>query len=367
MENAKINAMQLFVLIFLFELGSALLIPLGTDAKQDAWLAILTGMAGGVFLFYIYLRLYKYYPDILPTEYMQILLGKIFGKILACIYIIYFLYISARVLRDFGEMLLTFAYEETPLFIVNALLLLTIVYTVHKGIEVIARTGELLFVVQYFLAVAGFILVIVSGLIDIKNLKPVLESGVMPVVKTFLKETWYIPFGEVVAFIMIFPYINRPKKLKKAGIAAIVLSGVNLVITMAINIAVLGVDLTSRSQFPLLNTIQAIQVAEFLERLDVFFMIALIVGGFIKITIYFYAAVTGVSNLFHVKKASKLAYPLGIVVLILSLSIASSYTEHIQEGLTLVSLYMHLPLQVIIPILLLIIAFFKNKNKERSM
>ncbi len=358
--------MQLFVLIFLFELGSALLIPLGTEAKQDAWLAILAGVAGGVFLFYIYLRLYKYYPDILPTEYMQMLLGKIFGKILACIYIVYFLYISARVLRDFGEMLVTFAYEETPLFIVNALLLLTIVYTVHKGIEVIARTGQLLFVVLYFLAVAGFILVIVSGLIEIKNLKPVLENGVMPVVKTFFKETWYIPFGEVVVFIMIFPYINRPKKLKKAGIAAIVLSGINLVITMAINIAVLGVDLTSRSQFPLLNTIQAIQVAEFLERLDVFFMIALIVGGFIKITIYFYAAVTGVSNLFHVKETSKLAYPLGIVVLILSLSIASSYTEHIQEGLMIVSLYMHLPLQVIIPILLLIVAYFKNKKKERS-
>ncbi|MFB4164144.1 GerAB/ArcD/ProY family transporter [Alteribacillus sp. JSM 102045] len=363
MEKAKINASQLFVLIFLFQQGSALLIPLGVEAKQDAWLAILLGMVGGFFLFFIYERLYNYYPDILPTEYMQQLIGKFFGKILASVYIIYFLYIAARVLRDFGEMLVTFAYKETPLFIINALLLLTVVYTVHKGIEVIARSSELLFVLMYFLAISGFILVIVSGLIDVKNLQPILENGLKPVLEAVLTETLYIPFGEVIAFTMIFPYINRPKKLKVAGIVAIALNGINLGLTMAINIAVLGVDLVTRSQFPLLNTIQAIQVAEFLERLDVYFMIALIIGGFIKVSIYFYAGIIGISNLCKVKDTSKLVYPIGIVVLFLSITISSSYAEHIYEGLSIVSLYMHLPLQVIIPLLLLLIAVIKNRKQ----
>jgi spore germination protein KB len=44
----KINAFQLFVLIVLFELGSAIVVGLGMQAKQDAWLAILIGMAGGL-------------------------------------------------------------------------------------------------------------------------------------------------------------------------------------------------------------------------------------------------------------------------------------------------------------------------------
>ncbi len=44
MEKAKISASQLFILMVLFELGSALLVPLAIDAKQDAWLAILLGM-----------------------------------------------------------------------------------------------------------------------------------------------------------------------------------------------------------------------------------------------------------------------------------------------------------------------------------
>ena len=90
------------------------------------------------------------------------------------------MYDASRVLRDFGEMLLTFAYPETPLFIANALLMLVIIYTVRKGIEVIARSGELLFMLMFLLSVVGFILIVVSGLIDLTNLQPVLEEGIEP-------------------------------------------------------------------------------------------------------------------------------------------------------------------------------------------
>jgi spore germination protein KB len=117
MEKAKISASQLFILMVLFELGTSLLLPIAMDAKQDAWLAILFGMVLSFVLLLVYHRLYQYYPDVLPTEYMQKILGKALGSLLAFIYIFYFIYDVARVLRDIGEMLLTFAYPDTPLFI----------------------------------------------------------------------------------------------------------------------------------------------------------------------------------------------------------------------------------------------------------
>jgi len=58
MEKAKISAVQLFILMVLFELGSALLVPLAIDAKQDAWLAILLGMVFSFVLLLIYHKLY---------------------------------------------------------------------------------------------------------------------------------------------------------------------------------------------------------------------------------------------------------------------------------------------------------------------
>lgn len=48
MEEAKLSAIQLFALMFIFELGSALVVILGISAKKDAWLVILLGMCGGI-------------------------------------------------------------------------------------------------------------------------------------------------------------------------------------------------------------------------------------------------------------------------------------------------------------------------------
>lgn len=363
MEKAKISSIQLFVMMVLFEMGSALLVPLAIDAKKDAWLSIMIGMIVSFALLLVYHKLYWYYPNLLPSEYMQKILGKAAGTLLAFLYIAYFMYNASRVLRDFGEMLLTFAYPETPLFIANALLMLVIIYMVQKGIEVIGRSGELLFMFMFTLSVVGFILIVVSGLIDLTNLEPVLEEGLKPILKVVFTQTLYFPFTEAFVFTMILPYLNNPKKAKLTMFCATGLSGINLILTMLINISVLGVDLTARSQFPLLSTVQSIQVADFLERVDVFFMLGLVIGIFFKISILFYAAVIGTASLFKVHSPSKLSYPLGLIVLFISMSIASNFQEHIHEGLKVAMYVLHLPFLVVIPILLLLIAFVKNRKK----
>ncbi|MED3652224.1 GerAB/ArcD/ProY family transporter [Heyndrickxia sporothermodurans] len=367
MEKVKITPIQLFVLYVLFEHGSALVISLGTDAKQDAWLSILIGMLGGLFLYYIYYRLYQFYPGKPLTSYAQEIIGSFFGKLVAFLYILYFLYLSSRVLRDFGELLLTFAYPNSPLFIINTIMILAIMYAVHKGIEVLARTGELLFAFLYFFAITGFLLVIISGLIDLNQLKPILEEGIVRILDVAFKQTVYVPFGEMIAFTMILPYLNTPSKAKIVGFSAIILSGINLALTMAVNIAVNGINLVSRSPFPLLTTIQRIEVASFLERLDVFFMLAVIIGGFFKISVFFYVGLIGTADLFKLKNHKKLVFPIGLIILILSMSIASSFAEHMKEGLVIVPIYLHIPFQVIIPIMLLMVAFLKHfiQNKKK--
>lgn len=364
MEKAKVSASQLFILMVLFELGTSLLLPIAMEAKQDAWLAILLGMVSSFILFLIYHKPYSYYPNLLPMEYMQKILGKAIGKVVAFLYIFYFIYDVARVLRDMGEMLLTFAYPDTPLFIASALLILVIMYTVHKGIEVIARSGEIFFIFIYILAVIGFILIVCSGLIDITNLKPVLEKGLLPILKTVYTQILYFPFGEAIVFTMILPYLKNPKKAKVTMLCATGLTGINLTITMLINISVLGVGLTERSQFPLLSTIQSIQVADFLERLDVFFMLALVIGGFFKISILFYGAVIGTANLFKIRSPSQLSYPIGLIILFISMMISSNFQEHIHEGIGVEMFVLQIPLLVIIPSLLLV-AFLKNRKKQR--
>jgi spore germination protein KB len=366
MEKAKINASQMFILVFLFEMGSAILVGLGAEAEQDAWIPILLGMAGGLLLFLVYYHLFKYYPELPLTSYVQKITGNWIGRILGFFYIIYFLYCASRVLRDFGELLTTTIYTSTPLIVINSLMIVTIIYAIHKGLEVIARVGQLFFGIIYLMAISGIILIMLSGLIHLENLQPILENGWKPVIRTFLGETINFPFGEMVVFTMLLPFLNDPKKVKIACLGGMTLAGINITITVVINIAALGPDLFVRSNFPLLSTIGKVQLANFIERLDVLFMLYLVIAGFFKITLYFYAAVAGAANLFNIKNQYKLSFPIGFIILFASVTIAANYAEHIKEGLVVVPIILHWPFQILIPCLLLVIAFFRNRKQQKQ-
>lgn len=211
MEKAKISGSQLFTLMILFEFGSAFILPIAIDAKQDAWLSIMFGMIGGLLLFLVYYQLYRYYPDLLLVEFTQKIMGKWIGRFISFLYILLCKH-CFRVIRDFGDMLLTFAYPDTPLFIVNALLVLVVIYTVSKGIEVLARSSQLLFILFYLSSISGFILIVCAGIIDFTNLQPVLEEGIWLPLKVALTQNIYFPFGETVVFLMILPYVKNMRK-----------------------------------------------------------------------------------------------------------------------------------------------------------
>ncbi|MEH7107540.1 GerAB/ArcD/ProY family transporter [Bacillus sp. JJ1764] len=361
MEKAKISAKQLFVIVVLFEMGTAILVGFPTQLKQDAWIPIPLGMAGGVLLCLVYHRLFTFYPDLPLTGYVQKIVGKWVGKVIAFLYIIYYTYLASRILRDFGELLTSTIYTQTPLFFLMTILILTSSYAIHKGFEVIARVGELFFAVIYFMAIVGFFLIIFSGLIHMENLKPMFENDWKAIFKATLTQTLTFPFGEMVVFTMLLPYVNKPEKTRYVGIFGMVLSGVNFTIAAIVNIATLGTDLFMRSPYPLLSTVSKIQLANFIERLDVLFMLYLMIAGFIKVTVFYYAAVIGAADVFKLKSYRQICFPFAILILLTAVIIAPNYTEHIQEGLKVVPIYLHWPFQILIPCTLLLIAVIRNR------
>ncbi|WP_134704869.1 GerAB/ArcD/ProY family transporter [Ammoniphilus sp. YIM 78166] len=361
MEKAKISSSQLFILIFLFELGSAIVVGLGLQAKQDAWLAILLGMLGGLVLFLIYIYLFYQFPNLPLTSYIPKVLGKYVGYPLALLYILYFIYIASRVLRDFTDLLLTFAYPETPMFMIHLIMIALIIYAVCKGIETIARTGEILVVVIITYGVLGISFLFLSDAVRSENLLPILENGWKPVLTTAFPLTLTFPFGEMVVFAMLLPYLNQPKRGMKIGLSAMTLSGLVLTVTVAIDIAVLGTYFATTSTFPLLHAAQKINVGGFIQRLDPIVISTLIIGGFFKIAVFFYAAAAGVADLFKVRKRDPMIFSIGIVILIASIQIAGNLPEHLEIGLEKVPIYLHLPFQVGIPLLLLIVTGIRKR------
>jgi spore germination protein KB len=366
MEKAKISGIQLFAMMFMFEMGTALVISYGISAKKDAWLTILLGLGGGIVLFFIHYTLFCQYPNLPLTGYARKIFGKYLGWIIGLLYVLYFLYIASRNLREFGDLILSSTMPATPLLAINILMVLAICYVLYLGIEVVGRTAEVFIVILLLFGVAGNFLVFVSGNVDINNLQPFLENGWKPILKTVFPLIISFPFGEMIVFTMLLPYLNRPGSAKKVWLSALISSGVILSYTTSLNIAVLGAEEVGRSTFPLLSTIGKVNLMEFLQRLDTIVVFTFLITMFFKIAIFFYAAVIGMVDLFKLKNHQQMVLPVGVILIFLSMVIASNWAEHMDEGLGITGYYLHIPFLMIIPLLMLVIVIIRNFFKKTA-
>lgn len=366
MEKAKISAIQLFTLMFLFELGSALVVALGISAKKDAWLSILLGMLGGIVLFFIYYFLIRQYPALPLTGFTRKIFGKYVGWVVGLLYVVFFLYAGSRNVRDFGELLLSSTMPKTPLLALNILMVLAVCYVLYLGIEVLARTSEVFIVILITLGLIGNIVIFLSGNINVQNLLPFLENGWKPVLTTAFKLTTFFPFGEIIAFTMLLPYLNQAKLVKRVWLSVLISSGLLLSYTLSINIVVLGVEQVERSTFPLLSTIAEVNLLEFIQRLDVIVVFTFLITMFFKISIFFYCALIGIVDLFHLKSHQQIILPIAIILVFLSMTIAADFSEHIEEGLDIIPYVLYIPLFVVIPLLMVFVTLLRNRLKKLS-
>ncbi|MGG0176840.1 GerAB/ArcD/ProY family transporter [Gottfriedia acidiceleris] len=365
--NRKLNisGFQFFCMIFIFGVGASPPIEIFTRAKQDGWISLLVGLFVACLLFTVYIKLYSLFPDLPLTKYIQIILGKYVGKIIALFYILYFLYIAARTLRDFEDLLTITLYNASSLISIGLIMMLLIMYAISKGLETFARSCEFIFIMIMFLVVIFIGFEIISNLIKMDNLRPVLENGWKPIFKAF-PIFLTVPFGEILTFTMIMPQLNKQDLAIKVGIPAFLFSGIILTLFTVLNTAILGASTIERTTYPLLTSVSYINIADFIQRLDTFIVVISVCNSFVKITIYLYCAVAGAADLFNVKKSDQLVYPIGIITVVTSIWVASSFLEHHKEGTDLVPYLLHIPLQIIIPVSLLLVLLFQGKLKSNK-
>ncbi|MFE4706209.1 GerAB/ArcD/ProY family transporter [Peribacillus simplex] len=363
MPKLRIDGFQLFCMMVIFMFGSNLLLDIGKGAKQDVWIVNLLSTLFGCLLYFVYISLFKKYPDLPMTGYVRKIWGKYFGGLFSFCYIIYFVYLASRVLRDFEELLISSTYKRTSIITLGICMILVLIYGVHLGVEAFARVTCICFAIIIVGLLIMNIMFVLGGYTKLENLQPVLGNGWGKVWKELIPTGISVPFGELITFTMILPYLNKKSSAVKVGLLAIITGGVSLTLNSIILLSVLGPDAVLRSNFPALTAVSYINIADFIERLDSFILVLMIILGFIKISIFFFCAIIGAADLFQMKPSPVFIYLVGGVIFFSSLMIAPSYQAHIDEGLTVVPYLLHLPLLIGIPILLLVTAYIKQKMK----
>ncbi|MCC3359530.1 GerAB/ArcD/ProY family transporter [Bacillus sp. REN16] len=367
MKQEKLSGLQLFYVIVGFEMGNTLIYNLGAGAKQDAWLVILFGMIGGLVLMYVYTKLSAYYPDDTLVSMIPKIIGRFFAYPVIIIYIIYFTYLAAKACRDFGELLASTILDETPMIVVITCFMVLMIYCLRGGVEVFGRMGEVIFPVYIFSILLVWILLVTVESFTISNLSPVMGNGLQPIIKELFPTVLTFPFGESVIITMFFPFLSNKQQIRKIGMSVIIVSGVLLTMNLIMILSVLGPEVYSTQFYPLLSATRMVSIADFLERFDALIILLMVAGVFFKIGGWTFGAAIGISQIFKLRQSKSVFLGLGTIIVPLSLLAGNNQIQYNEIGLKIVTFYVHIPLQIILPIFLLCIAFIRHKYARRSV
>lgn len=361
----NISVVQLLALVINFEIGSSIVVGLGAEAKQDAWIAILIGTMLGIGVGYFYYKLLSFCPGKNLFEIMEFAFGRSIAIALSFLYIILFFYTSARVSRDFGELMTAAILPNTPIEAINLLLMLLIAYILYLGLEPLARTAEIFspYIVLFFGLLS--VLLVVSGDIEIAKIQPVLAHGWKPIAKALFPDIMAFPIGEMIVFTVIMCYTSKFRYTGTVTMLGIGVAGLLLSFSIAMQLMTLGVDSMARSNFPLLSAAREVSVAQFIERIDAFVVFIMMLGILIKCSVFMFAGLKGIEYVFKMPYRP-FVFPISMLVSLFTVMIAFNFAEHIEEGLKLHVNYFLTPMAYAVPAILFVVTYLKHRKQKKQ-
>jgi spore germination protein KB len=359
----RINKHQLFSLTVIFTIGSTTLFTPGIEAKQDAWIAVLLAMVIGLGFAWIYTELQASFPE---KNYIQIIisiLGKPLGIPLSILYVLYWLWPAARILRESSELIVLTILPNTPLSIIIATFALTSLYVLSLGLRVLGRTAEITMPLFIFFIVIAIIMIFISGNVNLRNLTPVLNKGIIPVIKAAYPAITIFPFSFILIFLMYWCHIDNKTTIRKTTMLSILISGTLLSIILIIDVTVLGVEYASISTIPLYVIVRMIDIGEFITNLDAIGAIVIFLGGFYMMSLFLGGINMVLSTIFKQKKSNLLLFCITIFLIQFAITFEETYTYH-RWMYPFDTYFLHPAFLEVIPTSLLLIHKFKNNHTK---
>jgi spore germination protein KB len=319
-DNEKVSAHQLMILIFLYSIGTVILHTpslMAEIAKQDAWIAAIIGVGAGILLIGMYIKVGNLFPSLSLDRLYERVFGKFIGKTANTFFFFWAFLSASEIVYYIGDFVATFWMPETPVFAIHIMFSFIVILAVRVGIEPIVRLTELLFLPVTLLLVILIIAIVPK--VEWVNIQPVLETGIRPIIRAALIFVSFFSLSSVM-FLMIYPsLVTERKKAAKGFLKSTFYAGIILVVVMGLNILVLGADLTSRNIAPSYALAKKINIGDFVTRIEAFLALFWIMTLFIRGVVYFYVSVIVFSNIFEVKDYRPLCWPFGMIMVVFSL------------------------------------------------
>lgn len=356
MINNKISGKQFICMIILFLMGSTLVIGVASEARQDSWLAILTGLILALPMAFAYARIVQLFPGKNLYDIVIQLFGKVFGKMIILLYVFYAIHLGSGVLRTISEFIQISNMPETPQIMVLSAFILLCIWMAKSGIETMGRVSKLAF----FIVLISITITVVLSIKDMNfnNIKPIMGTDFTAFADSSTT-VFSLPLAEIVLLTILYSSVDQKENPYKLFICGLSVAGLLLIVVSLRNLFVLGLPSVLMYYFPSYQAVSVIAIGEFFTRIEVLIGMNLVLAGLIKVCVCLFAASSGLAKLFNLDDHRPMAAPVGVIMVTFAMVMFSNTIE-IVNWLKIYK-YFALPFQVILPAIILITAEIKTR------
>lgn len=312
MKKGQISALQMGLMLYPTVLATGLITLPNISAQyaeNDLWLPPLIASLVGFLTIYLATRLHELYPKQTVIQYSEHILGKIPGKIVGVVYFCFLVQITGVITREYADFVSGNFLFKTPILLIIATILLLAGIAVRGGVEMLARSAVIftpIFILPFF------ILLFLIPDLDVKNIFPVLEHGFIPLIKgAAMPQAW---FSECMLMSFLLPSLVDPEKGRKAAALSLVAIVFSMMYINLFLLFLLGPD-TAVKMYPVLVAFRYIGIAN----LESLLLAMWIVGNFIKIGVFYYAAAITFGQMMNLSDYRPAVFPIGLLIVVFSL------------------------------------------------
>lgn len=351
----SIKTSQFMFLVTSFVMGSTLLITMVDGiAGQSTWFVMIAGFITAIPFLLVYVALTKRFPGKSLIEMNDIVFGRVVGKVISVFYLLAFFLVLSFNNADMSGFYNGYILPETPPMVILVPLMLVCAFAVKRGISALARVSVLTAVFSIITVVLLTLLLI--GNMDFSNFLPVLDKPALKYVQATQTVT-ELPLLEVVTLLMVVPMLRDTKKLGRKWISGAGIAMLLFVIIAVRDTAVLGAasNVMGENSY---EAIRFINIGEFLTRIELLIALNYTMSLFVKISVFYYASVTALSQLLKVNK-NVLILPVGVLAIVFAALKVESTVEHTLWGAQYAAVFAF-PYTVFLPLLTLVIAAIRK-------
>jgi spore germination protein (amino acid permease) len=356
-KRHQISPYLVFFTIYSSQVGVGILSFQRIIAKKagfDAWMGVI--LAGGfvqLFIWMMYKLLAKANGDIVDVH--SIVFGKIIGKCLSLIIMLYYWLASVSVLLGYIEIIQVWMFPNLSAWVLASIILILVYYCVSGGFRVVVGISFLSFIYPQIYLIILYVFPVKMA--HFSNLLPIMNHSFMDLLDS-VKSSMYTLAGTE-TLLMFYPFIKDVHSSRKFAHLGALFTTVLYTFSAIVSFSFYSEKQLASTIWPELSLTKIMKFS-YLERFEYIYisMYLIIVSALLALLLW--CSSRGLKKIFNKKQKYALLI-LSIASVLVCQLINDPYKDRFDQLITQMNLWLF---YAYIPVLLLVLTILKRGNKN---